>query len=200
MMRCGVSEWVGGWRRVQVYWFNQGWTQTTPGTHFSGHSNRLKGTVRPDWICMRVVSLDRPWKSHQLLKVFDFLILVMNFWKNFKVLRRFTQKWVQTPACLDHGLCGHKPQSFPPIRAPKMPKKQQLFFGVWLVSRIFQLPPIQVKIEQPFGGFFQQIKVRQAIGRKGSIQTVIRTSRRLDSFCLKRLRTLKSFHIFKTEI
>ncbi len=27
----------------------------------------LKGTVRPDWICMRVVSLESPLKAHQLL-------------------------------------------------------------------------------------------------------------------------------------
>ncbi len=36
------------------------------------------------------------------------------------------------------------------------------------------------KIVQPFGGFFQQIKVRQPIGGKDSLQTVIRISRRLD--------------------
>jgi hypothetical protein len=40
----------------------------------------------------------------------------------------------------------------------------------------------QTKIEQHFGGFFHQIKVRQPIGRQDSMQTVIRTSRRLDSF------------------
>ncbi len=32
----------------------------------------IKGTVRPDWIYMRVVPLDRPWKGHQPLQVFDF--------------------------------------------------------------------------------------------------------------------------------
>jgi hypothetical protein len=34
---------------------------------------------------------------------------------------------------------------------------------------------------QHFGGFFRQIKVRQPIGRKDSIQTV-RRSRRLEAF------------------
>ncbi len=38
----------------------------------------IKGTVRPDWICMRVVPLDRPLKGHQLLYGFDFLISVLN--------------------------------------------------------------------------------------------------------------------------
>jgi hypothetical protein len=38
------------------------------------------------------------------------------------------------------------------------------------------------KIEENFGGFFHQIKVRQPIGGKDFKQTVIPTSRRLDSF------------------
>jgi hypothetical protein len=50
------------------------------------------------------------------------------------------------------------------------------------VSKEFQPPTIQTKIEQQFGGFFHQIKVRQPTGRQDSMQTVIRTSRRLDSF------------------
>jgi hypothetical protein len=45
-----------------------------------------------------------------------------------------------------------------------------------------QQSAIQTKIEQHFGGFFQQIKVKQPIGRKDSKQTVIPTRRRLDSF------------------
>jgi hypothetical protein len=60
-----------------------------------------------------------------------------------------------------------------------------LFFGLQLVSKVFeefQHPAIQTRIVQHFGGLFHQIKVRQPIGRKDSIQTVIRTSRRLDSF------------------
>jgi hypothetical protein len=35
---------------------------------------------------------------------------------------------------------------------------------------------------QHFGGFFHQIKVRQPIGRKDSIQTEYRRSRRLEAF------------------
>jgi hypothetical protein len=59
----------------------------------------LKGTVRPDWICMRVVPLDRPWKEHQPLYFFDFLIWLWNIWKDFKVLSRFIHNWIQLPAC-----------------------------------------------------------------------------------------------------
>jgi hypothetical protein len=39
----------------------------------------VKGTVRPDWICMRVVSLKSPLKGHQPLYVFNFLFLILNF-------------------------------------------------------------------------------------------------------------------------
>ncbi len=38
----------------------------------------FKGKVRPDWICMRVAPLDRPWKGHQPLYVFNFLISLLN--------------------------------------------------------------------------------------------------------------------------
>jgi hypothetical protein len=49
------------------------------------------------------------------------------------------------------------------------------------VSKEFQYPAIQTKIMQYFGSFFHQIKVRQQIERQDSMQTMIRTSRRLDS-------------------
>ncbi len=52
----------------------------------------LKGTVRPDWICMRVVSLKSPLKGHLPLYVLNFLFLILNFWNNFKVLSRSMQK------------------------------------------------------------------------------------------------------------
>jgi hypothetical protein len=75
---------------------------------------------------------------------------------------------------LDHGVQVLKLRSFPPNHAPKMREKHQLFFGLWLVIKEFQNPAIQTKVEQHFGGFFHQRKVRQ-----DSMQTVIRTSRRL---------------------
>ncbi len=57
-----------------------------------------------------------------------------------------------------------------------------MFFGLQLESEELQHSAIQAKIEQHFGGFFLQIKVCQPIGRKDSMQTVIRISRRLDLF------------------
>ncbi len=39
----------------------------------------VKGTVRPDWICMRVVSLESPLKGHQPLYVFNFFIFDLEY-------------------------------------------------------------------------------------------------------------------------
>jgi hypothetical protein len=67
----------------------------------------------------------------------------------------------------------------------KCVESQQLFFGGWLVSIIFeefQHPAFQTKLIQHFGRFFHQIKVRQPIGRKDSIQTVCRRSKGLKAF------------------
>jgi hypothetical protein len=75
-----------------------------------------------------------------------------------------------------------KPQYFPLNHAPKMQKRHQLFFGLRLVNKEFQHPASQTKIEKHFGRFFHKIKMRKPIGRQDSMETVIRTSRRLDSF------------------
>ncbi len=55
----------------------------------------FEGTVRLDWIYMRVVPLDEPWKGWQQLWVFDFLMSLLNIWKDFRVLSLFMQKWMQ---------------------------------------------------------------------------------------------------------
>jgi hypothetical protein len=86
-----------------------------------------------------------------------------------------------------------KPRSFPPNRAPKMRESQQLFLGLRLVSKEFHHSVIQTKIEQNFGGFFHHIKVRQPILRKESKQTVIQTSRRLDSFLYEAAQNFELF-------
>jgi hypothetical protein len=64
------------------------------------------------------------------------------------------------------------------------------------MSRIFeefQDPAIQTKMVQHLCGFFHQIKVRQPMGRKDSIQTVCRKSRRLDSFLYEAAQNLSLF-------
>jgi hypothetical protein len=77
-----------------------------------------------------------------------------------------------------------------------MRESQQMLSGLRLVKRIFeenQQSAIQTKIEHHFGGFFQQIKGRQPIGRKDSKQTVIPTSRRLDSFLYEAAQNFELF-------
>ncbi len=64
----------------------------------------------------------------------------------------------------------------------KMWERHQLFCGLRLASKKFHHSASQTKIDLHIGGFFHQMKVRQPIGRQDSMQTVIRTSRRLDSF------------------
>jgi hypothetical protein len=46
--------------------------------------NYRLGTVRPDWICMRVVSLKSPSKGHQPLYVYNFFIFYLEFLKQLQ--------------------------------------------------------------------------------------------------------------------
>ncbi len=55
-------------------------------------------------------------------------------------------------------------------------------FGLRLESEELNHSAIRTEKELDFGGFFHQVTVRQPIGRQDSMQTVNRTSRRLDSF------------------
>jgi hypothetical protein len=110
------------------------------------------------------------------------------------------QKGIQPSTGLDHGLHVLKPRSFLPNHAPKMRERHQLFFGLRLVSKEFQHTTIQTKMEQHFGRFFHQIKVRQPIGRPDSMQTMIRTNRRLDSFLHEAVQNFEVFQIFKNEL
>ncbi len=82
----------------------------------------------------------------------------------------------------------------------EMPESKQLSFRLRLVRRIFQHPAIQTKIVQHFGKIFHHIKVRQPIGRRILSKPWSEQAGGWIIFCKKRLRTLKSFQIFKTEI
>ena len=126
------------------------------------------------------VSLERPWKRHQPLYFFYFFIFkILNFLKTSKFWAASYKNASNPPTCWDHGLYGHKPRSFPPNRTPKMRESQQLSwdYGLWVKNS--NIPQSKPKIEQHFGGFFQQIKVWRPIERKDSKQPVIPTSRRI---------------------
>jgi hypothetical protein len=62
-----------------------------------------------------------------------------------------------------------------------MRERYQLSFGLRLESKELHHSAIRTKKELHFGGFSHQITVRHSIGRQDSMQTVIRTSRRLGS-------------------
>jgi hypothetical protein len=67
-------------------------SDSSPSALWKKEQTRIvKGTVRPDWICMRVISLKSPLKAHKPLKVFNFLFSLLNILKNVKVLSRFIQ-------------------------------------------------------------------------------------------------------------
>jgi hypothetical protein len=68
-----------------------------------------------------------------------------------------------------------------------------LDYGLYRIFDEFQHPAIQTKIVQYLGGFFHEIKVRQPIGRKDSVQTMIETSKRLDSFLYEAAQNFEAF-------
>jgi hypothetical protein len=113
---------------------------------------------------------------------FLFLIFDLEYLIRVQSSEPLHAKVNQTSCLFGHSLHVLKPRSFPPNSAPKMRERLKLFFGLRLLGKEFLHPAIQTKIEQHFDGFFHQIKVRQPIERQDSMQTVIRTSRRLDSF------------------
>ncbi len=139
----------------------------------------FKGTVRPDWICMRVVSLESTLKGHQPLYVFNFLFLILNILQDFKVLSRSMQKWIQPLACSVHGL--HRILSsywLAHCYLMKKSTKVRLFFGSDCgMMKFFTLKP------QPKGQLMSLPHFWGTLWQKRSrlehMQTVNRTSRRI---------------------
>ncbi len=151
----------------------------------------FKGTIRTDWIRMRVVPLDRPWKDINRYKFFIFYL-----WSYLiRVLRCFMQKWIQPPPCLCKSwfACAQT-ETFSAKPCSKNVGRHQLVFGLRLMSKEFQHPAIQTKIEQLFDIFFHQIKVLHSLGRQDSMQTAKQAGSWI-RFCMKRF-----FQIFRSEI
>ncbi len=139
----------------------------------------FKGTVRPDWISMRVVPLESPLKGHQPLYVFDFLISVLNIWNNFKVLSRFMQNWTQPPACSVHGL--HRMLSsywLAHFHLMKKSAKVQLYFGLGCrMMKFFTCDPQSKEQLMPLPQLWNTVWRKRS--RLDHMQTVNRTSRRI---------------------
>jgi hypothetical protein len=100
-------------------------------------------------------------------------------------------------ACLDHGLHVLKPRSFPPNLAPKLRERQQLFLD-WITTCEQRIPTSRNPNQNraALWRIFSSNKSAPANRKTGFYETVIQTSRRLDSF----FRALKSFQIFNSEI
>ena len=150
---------------------------------------------------MRVVPLESPLKGHQPLYVFDFLISVLNIWHNFKVLSRFMQNWTQHPACLDHGL--HRILSsywLAHFHLMKKSAKVLLYFGLdcGMMEFFYLRAAIQRTIDASPAfmeyGLAKKFAAWAHANRDPNKQEV------WIQICMKRLRTLKSFKIFKSEI
>ncbi len=139
----------------------------------------FKGTVRPDWICMRVVPLESPLKGHQPLYFFDFLISVLNIWNNFKVLSRFMQNWTQPPARSDQGL--HRILSsywLAHCYLMKNSTKVHLYFGLDCgMMKFFTYEPQSKEQLMPLPHLWSTVWRKRS--RLEHMQTVIRTSRRI---------------------
>ncbi len=106
------------------------------------------------------------------------------------------QKWIQPPAFLDHGL--HRIlfrigwRSFTWWKKP--PKCLSIL--VWIAGYWNSLLTSRnPKIFNSLPNFWSTVQRKWS--RFEHMQTVIQTSRRVDSFCMKRLRTLNSYQIFK---
>ncbi len=144
--------------------------------------NVPSGQIGSAWEWYHWIGLEKDINRY-MFSIFIFWIWI--FEKTSKFWAASCKKASYPPACSVDGLHVLKPWSVSPNRAPKMRERYQLFFGLRLVSKELHHFAIQTKLELHFGGFFHQRKVRQPIGRQDSMQTVIRTSRRLDSFFLK---------------
>jgi len=128
---------------------------------------------------MRVVSLKSPWKGHQPLYVFDFVISLLNILKDFKVLSRFMQNPTQSPACSVHGL--HRMLSsywLAHFHLMKKSAKVQLYFssGCGMLEFFTYKPQYKEQLLPlpQYGIRFGEKRLRLE-----HMQTVNRTSRRI---------------------
>jgi hypothetical protein len=91
-------------------------------------------------------------KRDQLLKVFYFFIFDLEYLIRVHSSEPIHGKMNSTSCLFGSRFACAQTQSFPPNHAPKIQERHQLFFGLQLVSKEFEHPPSQTKIEQHFGG------------------------------------------------
>ncbi len=146
------------------------------GCGFSMLLVRLKGTVwlqiGSTWEWYHWIGLEKDINHYRF---FDFLISLLNIWKDFKLLSRFMQIWIQPPACLDHGL--HRILSSFWLAHFYLMKNlpKCCFFLVWIAG----VTSCNPKNNWCLSGIFKGTDRRKRL-RFEYMQTVIQTSRRLD--------------------
>ncbi len=134
----------------------------------------FEGTVRPDWISLRVVSLDGPLKGHQPLYVFDFFILILNIWEEFKFWaasckNKSNLMLIRITICIESFL----PIGWHTLFDEKI-RQSALYIGLDCgMMKFFTLKP------QSKEQLMSLPKVCRKRSRLEHMQTVIRTSRRI---------------------
>jgi hypothetical protein len=146
---------------------------------------------------MIVIPLDSPWKAHQPLHVFDFLISLLCIWKDFKLLSSFMLKWIQPPVCSDHSL--HRILSSYWLAHLYLMKKSEKccsilvwITGCWNSLLTSRNPKNNLCISHIFGARFG--------GKDHGLSACKPWSKQEGgwiNFCMNQLRTLKFYQIFK---
>ncbi len=152
------------WRREEMSSLHK-----CPLTHHKVPSGQIGSAL--------VVPLDRLEKDINRYSFFDFIISVLNIWKDLKVLTHFIQKLIQPPASSEQGLYRILSSWRTSICWKKLPKCCTILFGLWNILH-----------RSRFGARFG--------GKDCSLCTYKPCSKQAGGwihYCMKRLRTLKVF-------
>jgi hypothetical protein len=150
---------------------------------------------------MRVVLLDRPWKRHQPLKIFNFLISLLNIWKDCKVgpsclqvmQKKFNLLLIRITDCIESCL---SILAGALLFDEKIRQSAALFLvwiARWLNSLLTSLNPKK-------NWCLSRIFETRFPGKDHGLSTCKPWSERAGGwihFCTKQLRTLNSYQIFK---
>ncbi len=167
------------------------------------HLCTFKGTVRPDWICMRVVPLDRPCKNINRYLLLNFLF---HFWI-YEKTSKFCAALYKNESNLPLARITVCIESFLPIGCrtfiwlKNLPKRCTILVwitGCWNSSNILltsRNPKNNCWLSRIFRARFGGKDRGLCLYKPWSEQAGGWTY-----FCMKELRTLKSFQIFQTKI
>ncbi len=145
---------------------------------------------------MRVVPLDRPWKGNQPLRVFDFLISLLNIWKTSKIWAASCKNesnllfvWITVciESCLQIGWRAFNWWKNP----PKSCSILVWIAGCWNSLFTSHNPKNNWCLSRIFGAWFS--------GKDRGLSTCKPWSKQVGGwihFCMKQFRTSNSYQIF----